>query len=454
MSVTTPQHRSTSRPLVLVALAAAAAAFMTACGDGGGGPPGDDPTPITERASRGRFQCGIGRGLTSHAPLQWMPWPVMATATSGTTYLARVESSSPDPFIPGQRDLTVSTFAPDGTLGQPTRVAPLDFDQYMFVAAAPRGDGVALVWLDVSTGSVSFAAFDAAGQVAVAPRVIATGPAGDFVPGNLRLAAGGDGGFAVVQRLSSATGGSELRMLTLNADGSTRGAPRVLATSTNVGAAKPEIAGEATGYALIWAEPGGSSGRVVFAMAGLDGSETIAPRPISLTDRARVGVGYQMALLAHGSGYLAAWTESDLGDPNTFSGASSVVRLVRLDASGARTGTPAPLRAATVDIDEIEPSLVAFGDAVAVLWGRGDHIYVCAGCIPDHRIDLLLVDPVDLVPLGDVVTISPVPVPPVTVGGGLLNRSVAVRGSSIFTAFNVTFHVHHTSASAAFACDE
>ena len=111
---------------------------------------------------------------------------------------------------------------------------------------------------------------------------------------------------------------------------------------------------------------------------------------------------------------------------------------------------PPALRAPADSIDEVEPSLVRLGDAVGVLWARGSHIYLCGGCRPDHRVDMLLVDPTDLTPLSDVVS--------VTNGGamgdgGLLSRQLAVLGKSLLMAYRLTFHVHNTPGSATFECD-
>jgi hypothetical protein len=131
-------------------------------------------------------------------------------------------------------------------------------------------------------------------------------------------------------------------------------------------------------------------------------------------------------------------------------GAWSVVKVARLDAAGAVLGTPAPLRAPEPDTDEVEPALTKLGDNVAVTWARGSRIYVCGGCIPDHRIDMLLVDPATLTPLGDVLTLQP---GATTRAGGLLRRDVAALGSSLLATFNLTFHVHATPGSATFACD-
>ena len=113
-------------------------------------------------------------------------------------------------------------------------------------------------------------------------------------------------------------------------------------------------------------------------------------------------------------------------------------------------GAAPALRAPTVDVDEVEPSLVPFGDAVAVLWGRGTHIYICGGCVPDHSIDVMLIDPVTLAPRSNVVSVGN---GGGNKAGGLLRREVAVLGPSLLTTFNLTFHVHATPGSANFVCE-
>jgi hypothetical protein len=448
-----------------VALLVAAAA-LTACGGGGDGD-GDEPTPITERPSQERYQCRVARAVTDHAPRVWYPAPQLVTTAAGTAFLTRLEGTPmpSNPFLPVPREVLVSTMAADGSLGAPTRLASLDPNALTSFVAAPRGDGVAVVWGDVTSRGLSFAVIDGAGAVAVPERSIAAGEP-DRSPAILKLAAGADGGYAVAYEVQGELGVSpELRLLVVAADGAPRGSPRTLATGPGdyYAGLAPEIAAAPDGYAVVWRENHDMRGRIVFAKASLDGAEVIAPRAISTTDRAGTsvggGVGFsspRLALLAQeGGGYLVAWNEAKEGNWMTSSGAAAVVRLVRLDATGTRLGQPAAMRAGTNDVDEVEPSLVAWNDAVAVLWARGTHIYECGGCIPDHSIDLLLVDPVDLVPLGPVATVDPVPLiaggPPV---GGLLDRTVAAMGTSILTVFNVQFHVHHTSSSATFVCEE
>jgi hypothetical protein len=87
---------------------------------------------------------------------------------------------------------------------------------------------------------------------------------------------------------------------------------------------------------------------------------------------------------------------------------------------------------------------------VALFWARGSHIYLCGGCVPDHRIDLLLIDPRTLNPVSNVVSVTNGGAPN---AGGLLRRAVAVVGSSLLTTFNLTFHTWATAGSATFVCE-
>ena len=87
----------------------------------------------------------------------------------------------------------------------------------------------------------------------------------------------------------------------------------------------------------------------------------------------------------------------------------------------------------------------------AVLWGRGSHIYVCGGCVPDHGIELLLVDPATLAPVSNAISLTNGGDPR---GGGLLRRRVAALGDSLLTTYLLTFHVHATPGSALFTCSK
>jgi hypothetical protein len=207
---------------------------------------------------------------------------------------------------------------------------------------------------------------------------------------------------------------------------------------------------------MIWRSPTDARGGIDFAKADAAGVETVGRKRISVTNAEGTVVGgaagfdqASNALLAVGGGYIAAWTEVKGG---FASGASSEVRIVRLDASGVASGAPVPVRPGTADVDEVEPVLVKVGDAAAIAWGRGTHIYICGGCVPDHRIDVLPLDPADLTPLGPVVSLTNGATSPATKAGGLLRKRVAVLGNDLLTVYELTFHVSDTPGSATFTC--
>jgi hypothetical protein len=450
--------------------------FAAACGsggatpDGGGAPAPDgggfdaegglgdgavprDDDPITGRPSRDTHQCRIQRDRTDHSPRNWTVYPPALVKTTGDrTFLARLEFTTDYPVSPlhPPPQLVVSSFDVAGTFGPATTV-PLDQPQEgSSVAAAPRADGLLVVWVDAA--KLRVAAFDAAGQVVLAPRDLLAGIDAGASPA---LVAGADGGFGLVYAPQVSPGAREMRFTVLDPDGNIRMAPRTLTAMPGATFASPaaSIAATASGYAMIWRDPASMAGGIDFASASFAGAEMVARHRVS----APVGPGLVVggvggfepattALLPNGDGFVAAWPEDRRGDVGQ---AGSVVRLVRLDASGNRVGEVASMRRFQADVDEVEPSLVPFGDAVAVLWARGSHTYICAGCVPDHRIDLLLIDPATLAPLSNVVSLTNGGDPR---AGGLLRRQVAVVGNSLLVPYLLQFHVHATPGSAVFEC--
>jgi hypothetical protein len=420
------------------------------------GPGLDDPRPITERAGSPTHECRVARDRTDHTPRQWSGRQVMVTTTAGTAFLARYEGMSPDPMFPGYpgpAKLVVSTMAADGTLGASVTVSAADPDTFGGLAAAPSGDGFKLLWSEGS--SLRLAGFSAQGTVSMAARTIDVPGIG--LQSAPKVAAGADGGFGVVYAVRPQNQPAEVRFFAIDADGTVRRAPRRIGTSTSAFAdPSTAIAASADGYALLWRGPAGMAGRIEFASTDLQGAERVAPRTITQPAPANVmiggGAGFDpatTALLTVESGYLAAWVEMRM-DPSSFSSGSwSIVRVARLDPSGVVQGVAAPLRAVADSMDEVEPSLTPFGDLVAVNWGRGEHIYICAGCVPDHRIDLLLIDPRTLTPRSNVVSVTN---DGTFKAGGLLRRATVALGPSLLTTYNLTFHTYATPGSATFAC--
>lgn len=422
--------------------------------------PRDDEAPITTRPSRGTYQCRVQRDRTDHRPRFWkLVPPALVKTAGGAAFLARFESTvdyPPSPF-PQTQQLLVSSFDPAGTFGAPVTVPVTNPMEAGAVAAAPRGDGFVTVW--VEGGMLRLAAFDAAGTLVLGPRdVLSTVPAGgDPHRAGIdpRLAAGADGGFGLVYTPQVTLGSYEVRFAVLDPDGSVRMPPRPLTATPGAAfaAPAPAIVATAGGYAFVWRDPGAPDGGIDFAAADLRGAEVVARHRISPPAGAGLvlgGVGVfepaTNALAPVGDGFVAAWTEARRGD---LKDAGSVVRLARLDGAGNRLGVPVSLRAFETDADEVEPALVPFGDALAVMWGRGSHVYRCGGCVADHRIDLLLVDPATLTPVSNLVSVNNGGDPK---AGGLLRRRVAVLGDSLLTTYLLTFHTFAAPGSALFTC--
>jgi len=440
--------------------------FLTACDSGASNLP-DATSAITERPSRGTHHCRVVRDRTDHSPRQWGAGEsALVTTTGGTTFVARRESVSSDPFQPiSQAKLLVGSLSAAGAFGTPFMI-PAAIADVGDMAAAPRGDGFALLW--VEDAKLRFAAFDAAGTITLPPRDVIGGVGASTTP---RMAAGPDGGFGVVYDVEGGAGqgGNGLfsaQFLVLSADGAVRMPARRLdgsASGMPYVRPAPAIVGGPAGYTMVWSDPAAAKGFIAFARADAAGSETVARRQIASPagdmQIGRLG-GLAFAPAVHGlleidGNFLVAWVETrDGGMPDVSTGrgvgAWSVVRLARIDGSGNPLGAPAFLRAPADSFDEVEPSLVRLGDAVAVLWARGTHIYLCGGCVPDHRIDLLLIDPIELTPLSNVVSISN---GGGTHAGGLLRRQLAVLGKSLLMTYRLTFHVHNTPGSATFECD-
>ncbi|HEY0711204.1 MAG TPA: hypothetical protein VGF45_00900 [Polyangia bacterium] len=426
----------------------------TGAPDGGAVPDGGNTTPITERPSRAIYTCAIERPRVDHTPRYWQSGPGLLTTTGGTAQFVRHEAMTENPIFPTMGKLLVGSLGKDGSFGAATTVPGVGNDVGP-MGVAPRGDGLAAIWVEGM--KLRFAAFDAANAVVVPPTDLVTdGIDRQTVP---KIAAGPDGGFGVLYGTATGFNNRQVMFMVLGADGSPKGAARRIDQAQANGfvpVPAVSLVGGASGYAMIWRALAEPRGGIDFAKAGVDGAETLARRRISVTNQADYDVGGSVgfdlptsALIEVAGGYVAAWTE--MRQSMSFdSGAWSTVNLVRLNAEGLRQGTPVPMRAPVDSVDETEASLVRFGDAVGVLWARGTHIYICAGCVPDHRIDLLLVDPVDLVPVSNPVSLvnNMTGMRP----GGLLRRQVAVVGTSVLTTFDTTFHVHHTSASASFSC--
>ena len=413
-------------------------------GAGGMGGGNTDETPITERESDDAFECSVGQDLVSYNPTTWnyTGGNIVATET-GDTWFVRVQAEEAAPFTPGPYSFLISPVDASGEIGEGTTVEVGDID----MVTNPRGvaleDG-ALAALWIESGALWFVALDADGAVTVEPKMIAS-----------------DSSLTNVYQLQLARTVAGKIAAVWNNDTNT---PHIAVTddsgATATAVAFPEQAGytprliaAGDGFAVMWKsfDPDFMDPSNVF-FARLDDAGAIDGEPVQLTDYEELVYGSSfggsdLTLIPVGDGFLVAWGEGNNGDLETGMGAYTVLRVQALDGEGQPQGESALIAEMELDVDQVEPSLVQWDeDTVALLWAKGSHIYICAGCVPDHSINMMLIDPTTLTPRSNIVEVSPET-------GGLLGRTHAVSGADLLLTVGIQFHVHFEPGFAAFHCE-
>jgi hypothetical protein len=400
-------------------------------------------TALLDRTPDPRFDCAVSRTTTDAAPRAWAPYPALVATAGGTVFLARSESQSADPWSPAPRSLLVSPFDAAGTFGTPVTI-PADADNVRGADAVPAGNGFLLAWADTALHT---ALRDASGAAVADPRTLA-GAAPDPLT-HPSLARRGDA-FALAWGEPVGQEGRKVRLARLDASGAMEGTPLDFATP-NGGwdDPAPRVAAGADRVGLLWRQADGNRGSAWFAAMALDGTTAVPPTRVSTVDEDGVTLGgsgwgtARVALMAAGSGWLAAWNESRMG-ADYMSGASSIIRVARLDVDG-RSLHEAALRDVVVDRDEVEPILLPYRGAAALLWSAGTHIYICGGCYPDNVLNLVLLDPSALVPVSGVASLPNAP-------GGLMGATVAASGDDLLAAFAIRYHVTENAGTGTYAC--
>lgn len=410
----------------------------------------------------GSYVCSVSRDVTSYAPKAWTNLAALQGVPGGAAFLARAEWEL-DATFTAHHTFVVSSLGLDGALGTPLTIPVESPEAIAAVAAAPLGQGFALVWADAH--GLNFAAFDGQGAPVGQPKVVATLDRNTDSSLQVRLAAGAaDSGFAVALSMRRGVEAIAPYALFLDANGTARGPLRRLGAQpddpTLYSDPSPDVLATHEGYVFVWSDTSADSAHLFFSRTDAVGTETVPPKIVTSTtgtklhyNNAGFGAG-RMRIAETANGFIAAWSESYWGDtePGGFSpskGAWAVLRLALLDSQGTATGPSATLRAPENDVDEVAPVLTPFGDALGVTWSRGSHIYICAGCIPDHRIDFVLVDPTSLTPLSNVATISN---GGSSRAGGLFVEQIAPIGSSFLTVYDRVFHTTADPGSAVFTC--
>lgn len=401
---------------------------------------------ILEQATLDPYACELQPSLTSYP--QERSWSYtghdLVTSSQGTVWLVRMSSGEGS----ASSTLEVSKLDASGALSGTVAIPGLGARG---AVSSPRllafADGSVGLWW-ISGNDLLFTSFDDHGSI-ITPTTLVASNHGLAPRAILRVA------LASSQKVGAVWLGQDEAAFALVTD-SSGSVAEPFAVAERVYEVPNIIAADGGSLALLWqgrAAQYGSPSEVDFALldtqTGALGSVVRVADLPAINDFLPTFSTGGSTLSKTASGFLAAWAEGTRGvyqQPLQGSGAFSVLRLQPLAADGTALGSARLLEPKTLDVDQVEPSLVPFGDTLAVLWARGSHIYGCGGCVPDHSIKLALIDPETLNLRSNVVQLDPTE-------GGLLEHDAALSGTgNLVTTFEVRFHTQSYGAFAGFHC--
>ena len=380
-------------------LALPVALLSIACGgdaersdpDGGNQPDPDSGTPILERTSLATHECEIvdqpdevaGDTIGS------------AVAVVGDSPLVARASFGPigDDDYGGILAVTPASFAPVGLGDEAYRTTALEPLRFPSLAATDEGAAIAWVAGDQSQ-RIMGARLDGAGDIVGSPTEVAEADAAV-----LALAMAATGSTIHVLWFDSA-----LRVRAVGSNGAPLGEATTVRAAPVTGAA---LATAGEGTVAVWTEPEADAG-VYLALLDAAGTVTAGPLRVSGTLPEHTFVDLP-AVVAAGDELMVAWREhlweeDPDGDPGTWDPRGhAIIRVARVDRAGERVLASARLQTVEEEFVHTQPALVAQGGAVALSWSRGVFISACGGCISDNKRRLVLLEPRDLVPLGEVI---------------------------------------------------
>lgn len=410
-----------------------------------------EPTPILDRTPALRRECSVTFAQNDLDPITFQRTGVGYAMQGSTVRIAGVETGVFGQFPAPEPRFISATLGADGEVGAPADIAgssPMDITQVELVAL-PNG-GYAILWVELD--DLRFAAIDAAGAVTVAAKTLSQST-GDYAT-QLNTALLADGTIGVLYNSPGPAQKGLWRFLATNAAGDLVVGSKLLESTDLLYGLQGVLVPTNSGFAALWNDLAGDRVQVYFVVLDAQGDITVPPKQISRPVEEGVNAGASfsfgpgsLSLLPVDGGYLAAWPEGAQGDfEGVPQGAFSVIRVARLDLGGELLEPASLVRSKVPDVDAVEPHLMKMGDDVALMWSEGTHIYICAGCMPDNRIQLVTLDPATLVPTSNVVELGP------QNEGGFLSRKEAVNGDDIVSIFQVTYHVTAETATGGFRC--
>ncbi len=400
--------------------------------DSGSDTGGVDPTPILDREPAISHSCTEQREMT------------LLPGTDSSRVAGLVAVGEQFFAVQWAEDLTVASLGLDGTVGDP-RVLQTMFEARMPTAVAV-GDELAVVWTELGVPEqLRFARLDTSLQDVVAPHAIA--PTQDIHVNVATLLPHGDG-FALLFASSGDDGDTQLRLDLLDGDGGPTGdtvdlAPLGPAYGNVTAAIAPLSDG---GFGVVYVH-GDEQGNEVAYLA-LDGDGTPRGDAVRVSSPAGDGVsaGFgpepRPVLLPVGDSLWLSFTEGTT-DQVAMQG-SSIVKLAVLEPDGS--AAVHDLQAPVEGIENVWPSLLAFDDRVGLSWTSGTIIWVCGGCIGDHDLKFVLLDPDAVVPASEVVT-------QLHDTNGIVGPLLATHAPDLLTAASLDFHALTRAASGALRCE-
>lgn len=388
-----------------------------------------DPVPLLERAPAITHSCSEVHPMTQRAG-----------ATSSRIEGLTVAGGS---FftLDAADTLRVTEVGLDGMVGGS---ADLVTEAYAFRAPlAIRGGGTTALW-SAPGESVAFAHVDATLNLSAGPDELALTAASQSAPAAVAEAPSGE--LALFYGRSEGNGQVTLTFLLLDADGAPLGEPKAIA---NVGETYiAEAAATATddgGFAVAFSVGTGGQEEVDFTIVDADGTLRFAPRRISqaptATRRSSMNLSPRQSLIRVGDRYWVAFTETD-ADYMAEKG-STIVRVAQVEADG--TAVLAALEAPVDQEESLWPSFELFDGMVGLTWTKGHVIWICGGCISDHDMHFVLLDPTTMAPASEVVTHT-------HLTNGITAPLVASAGQDLLTAANLDFHAVTLPATGALRC--
>ncbi len=397
-------------------------------GDGGSGAGSVDPTPILERPAVISHDCTEERPLTHDGAI--------------ASHIEGLISVGGEFFVTHESEiLTLSKVDLAGDISDSIELVSEAFTSRRSTTLAHGGDLVT-IWTETGDGErLVFARVNTGLELVEGPTEIdgtaspnASIATAISTPDGIAMLYGGLVGTEM-----------ELRFVMLGEDGAPTSEPVVI---TNLGESYGASASAALtndGAIAVTYSAGTLESSVYFVVLDADGTPRFEPRRISRkasdTSSSRLSFTPRNNLIAVGDAVLVAYMEENL-DYVTSTG-HVLVRIAEVDAEG--NAALHALQAPVEGQEDMYPTFVSFEDRVGLAWTTGSIIWICGGCIGDHDMHFVLLDPQTLVPSSEVAT-------HLHMTNGAITPLLAVDGEDIATAANLDFHASTLGATGAMRC--